>query len=346
MDYSKLGSTDLDVSKICLGTMTWGEQNSQQDAFEQMDYAVNHGVNFFDTAELYSIPPNANTYGQTERIIGEWFKSNKQRSNIILASKIAGPGEGWIDHIRQGKTRYNEAFISTAINDSLQRLQTDYIDLYQFHWPERSTNFFGPLGYTPVNDNFTPIKETLLALKKQVQAGKIRYIGLSNETPWGTTEFLRIAREFKLPVIVSVQNPYSLLNRSYEVGMAEISWREKCGLLAYSPLGFGALSGKYLHNQRPENARLTLFPDYSRYTNPAAVKATSRYVEIAKKYQLNPSQMALAFVNSRQFLTSTIIGATTMEQLAQNIASIDIKLNEAIIDEIEQVHQDISNPSP
>lgn len=346
MEYRKLGSTGVEVSTLCLGTMTWGEQNTREDAFEQMDYAVDYGVNFFDTAELYSIPPKASTYGETERIIGEWFKSRKQRSKIILASKIAGPGEGWIDHIRQGKTQFNDQYIAAALNDSLQRLQTDYIDLYQLHWPERHTNFFGPLGYTPVDDKFTPVKETLLALEKQVKAGKIRYIGLSNETPWGAAEFIHTAREFNLPLIASIQNPYSLLNRSYEVGMAEISWREKCGLLAYSPLGFGVLSGKYLHNHLPENARLTLFPDYARYSNPVAIRATQQYVELARQHRLEPAQMALAFVNSRPFLTSTIIGATTMEQLVQNIGSIDLKLSVEVLEGIEAIHQEISNPCP
>jgi len=346
MRYRKLGTTEIDVSAICLGTMTWGEQNTQQDAFAQMDYAIEQGVNFFDTAELYSIPPKASTYGQTERIIGEWFQSRKQRSKIVLASKMAGPGEGWIDHIRQGKTRFNEQYISSALNDSLQRLQTDYIDLYQLHWPERKTNFFGPLGYTPVEDDFTPIKDTLLALDKQVKAGKIRYIGLSNETPWGAMEFLRIARELDLPRIMSIQNPYSLLNRSYEVGLAEISWREKCGLLAYSPLGFGVLSGKYLQNSKPKNGRLTLFPDYARYSHRVAVTATKRYVALAHEHQLAPAQMALAFVSSRPFLTSTIVGATTMEQLKQNIDSINLELPSEVIEGIEQIHQETSNPCP
>ncbi|MEJ2142080.1 MAG: NADP(H)-dependent aldo-keto reductase [Gammaproteobacteria bacterium] len=346
MEYRELGNTGIDVSVICLGTMTWGEQNTRDEAFVQMDYALEQGVNFFDTAELYSIPPRAETYGSTEKIIGEWFRARGQRDRIILASKIAGPGENWIPHIRDGKTKFNKANIEKAVNDSLQRLQTDYIDLYQLHWPERNTNFFGQLGYTATSDHFTPIVETLEALQEHVTAGKIRYIGLSNETPWGVMSFLRIAEELGLPKLVSIQNPYNLLNRSYEVGLAEISWREQCGLLAYSPLGFGVLSGKYLNNHNPEGARITRWPDYTRYSNPQAISATEKYVLLAKKHDLDPVQMALAFVNTRPFLTSTIIGATSMKQLETNINSIEIKLSDEALDDIEAVHQEISNPSP
>ena len=277
MKYTKLGNTNIDVSVICLGSMTWGQQNTEQEAFSQMDYALEQGVNFFDTAELYSIPPNADTYGSTERIIGNWFKARKNRDKVFLASKIAGPGEGWIDHIRAGKTKFNQQNITQAVDASLKRLQTDHIDLYQLHWPERETNYFGKLNYTVTEDSFTSFRETLEALSQQVKAGKIRYIGLSNETPWGLTSFLHTAVELNLPRVMSVQNPYSLLNRSYEIGMAEISYREKCGLLAYSPLGFGALSGKYLNGAKPEQARLTLWPDYARYSNPQAITATEKY---------------------------------------------------------------------
>lgn len=346
MEYRKLGNTDIDVSTICLGTMTWGEQNTQQEGFAQMDYALEQGVNFFDTAELYSIPPKAESYGSTEAIIGEWFKTRNNRDKVILASKIAGPGEDWIPHIRDGKTQFNKANFETALNNSLKRLQTDYIDLYQLHWPERKTNFFGQLGYQATEDQFTPIAETLQALQEQITAGKIRYVGLSNETPWGTMSFLKIADEMSLPRIVSVQNPYCLLNRSYEVGMAEISYREHCGLLAYSPLGFGVLSGKYLDNQKPAGARITRWPDYTRYSNPQAISATKKYVALAKQHGLDPAQMALAFINSRPFLTSTIIGATNMEQLQANIASIDLNLADEVLDNIEEIHNQTPNPSP
>jgi aryl-alcohol dehydrogenase-like predicted oxidoreductase len=346
MEYRQLGNTDIEVSVICLGTMTWGQQNTQEEAFTQMDYALEQGVNFFDTAELYSIPPNAETYGSTETIIGNWLKKTGNRDEIILASKIAGPGEGWIPHIREGKTRYNPDNIEKAVNDSLKRLQTDYIDLYQLHWPERQTNFFGKLGYSASADHFTDFTETLQALDKQVQAGKIRYIGLSNETPWGVMQFLKISEQLNLPRVVSVQNPYNLLNRSYEVGLAEVSWHEQCGLLAYSPLGFGVLSGKYVNGQRPTGARLTLWPDYARYSSEPAVRATEQYTALALANGLNPAQMALAYVNSRPFLTSTIIGATNMEQLKANIASEEIKLSDEVLDGIEAIHSEISNPSP
>lgn len=347
MKYRKLGNTASDVSVICLGTMTWGEQNTREHAFEQMDYALSRGVNFIDTAELYAIPPRAPTYGLTEEIIGEWLQARGTRHQVILASKIAGPGEGWITHIRQGKTRFNQKDIGMALDASLRRLQTDYIDLYQLHWPERQTNFFGRLGFEPVSDEyFTPLLETLEALAEQVRAGKIRHIGLSNETPWGVMRFLHYAEQAGLPRIVSVQNPYSLLNRSYEVGLAEISWREKVGLLAYSPLGFGVLTGKYLHGARPEGARLTLFPEYTRYSQAAALSATEKYVALALAHGLEPAQMALTYVNSRPFLTSTIIGATTMAQLQCNIDSIDRHLSEEVMAAIEAIHAEYPNPSP
>ena len=347
MKYRALGQTDLDVSVICLGTMTWGEQNTPQEAFAQMDYAASRGVNFFDTAELYAIPPKAETYGRTEEIIGEWFKARGSREHIILASKIAGPGEGWIPHIRSGRTRFDRIDIAAAVDASLQRLKTDYIDLYQLHWPQREANFFGQLGFDiPADEQATPIVETLEALAAQVQAGKIRHIGLSNETPWGVMQFLHYAELAGLPRIVSVQNPYSLLNRTYEIGLAEVSWRERAGLLAYSPLGFGVLSGKYLDGARPKGSRLALFPDYTRYSSEAAVSATEQYVALAKQHQLDPAQMALAYVNSRPFLTSTIIGATTMEQLVSNIDSIELELSGEVLEGIEAIHGAHPNPSP
>jgi len=345
MKYRELGNTAIDVSTLCLGTMTWGEQNTESEAFEQLDYALDTGINFIDTAELYSIPPNGNTYGSTETIIGNWIKQRNNRDQFILASKIAGPGEGWVDHIREGKTTFNKQHITTALNNSLKRLNTDYIDLYQLHWPERKTNFFGELGYVAEADSFTSIRETLEALNEHVVAGKIRHIGLSNETPWGVMSFINTAIELNLPKIVSVQNPYSLLNRSYEIGLAEISYREGCGLLAYSPLGFGTLSGKYL-NQQPANARITLWPDYSRYTNQQAVAATEKYVALAREHDLDPAQMALAYVNTRPFLTSNIIGATNMTQLKSNIDSINLHLADEVVEGIEKIHTEHPNPSP
>ncbi len=347
MKYRKLGTTDIDVSVICLGTMTWGEQNTREEAFEQMDYALEQGVNFFDTAELYAIPARSETCGATETIIGEWMRARGTRDQVFLASKIAGPGPGWIDHIRKGQTRFNRRNICEALDNSLQRLQTDHIDLYQLHWPVRKTNFFGKLGYEAEDDeDATPIIETLLALGEQVRAGKIRYIGLSNETPWGVMKFLQYSAIAELPRVMTVQNPYSLLNRTYEIGLAELSCRERCGLLAYSPLGFGVLSGKYLGGARPEGARITLWPEYARYTNPRAVEATGRYVELARRHGLDPAQMALAYVHSRPFLTSTIIGATHMDQLRKDIASIDLVLDDEVLEGIEAIHQEIPNPSP
>lgn len=346
MHYRKLGNTDLDVSVICLGTMTWGEQNTQQEGFDQMDYALEQGVNFFDTAELYSIPAKAETYGSTETIIGHWLKQRGNRDKLILASKIAGPGEGWIDHIRNGQTVFNKKNMTEALNNSLKRLQTDYIDLYQLHWPERKIKLFDSLGYEAEIDSFTPVVETLEVLDGFIKVGKIRQIGLSNETSWGVMTFLNAAKEVNLPRMVTVQNPYSLLNRCYEVGLTEVSLREQCGLLSYSPLGFGVLSGKYLNNQHPDGARISLWPDYSRYSSPSAISATEKYVSLARHHGLDPAQMALAFVNSRAFLTSTIIGATNRQQLASNIASFDIVLSKDVLQGIESIHHEISNPSP
>lgn len=347
MKYNKLGTSDIDVSRICLGTMTYGEQNTEQEGHQQLDYALEQGVNFIDTAELYAIPPRGETYGATERVIGSWLKKRGRRDDIVLASKIAGPGPDWVSHIRGGHTRFDASNISRALDDSLQRLQTDYLDLYQLHWPERKTNYFGKLGYQADDSEaaLTPVYETLQALEKEVRAGKIRYIGLSNETPWGMMQFLWMARVLNLPAIVSVQNPYSLLNRTYEVGCAEISHREGVGLLAYSPLGFGVLTGKYL-DAEPAGARLTRWPHYARYSNEQAVSATRDYVELAHRHQLDPAQMALAYVNSRPFLSANIIGATDMQQLKNNIASIDLDLSEEVLDEIEAIHRRYPNPSP
>ena len=347
MLYRQLGKTDIKVSVICLGTMTFAEQNSEAEGHQQMDYALDHGVNFFDTAELYAIPPKAETYGRTEEIIGSWLQKNANREKVILASKIAGPGEGWVDHIRNGRSRFDHSNIETALNASLKRLQTDYIDLYQLHWPERETNFFGKLGYSCSHpETFTPIGETLQVLADQIAAGKIRYIGLSNETPWGVMRFLQVAEQMNLPGVVSIQNPYNLLNRSFEIGLAEVALREQVGLLAYSPLGFGVLSGKYLDGATPAGARITLWSDYTRYSNVQALAATRRYVDLARANGLDPAQMALAYANSRPFLTSTIIGATTMEQLISNIGSAMLELPEEVIEGIEAIHVQHPNPSP
>jgi aryl-alcohol dehydrogenase-like predicted oxidoreductase len=346
MLYRPLGDTDLKVSVICLGSMTWGEQNSEQEGHQQLDYALEQGINFIDTAELYAVPPKAETYGRTEEIIGNWLQRRGNREQVILASKIAGPGEGWIDYIRDGKTRFDRANLQTALEGSLRRLQTDYIDLYQLHWPERKSDRFSQGGYRHEETPFTPIRETLGALKELVSAGKIRYVGLSNETPWGVMEFLRAAAEFDLPRLVSIQNPYSLLNRLFEIGLAEIAHREGVGLLAYSPLGFGVLSGKYLEHRAGDRDRLRLFPDYDRYSNPQAQAATTEYVALAREHGLDPAQMALAYVNSRPFLTSTIIGATTMEQLRENIDSVRLTLSDEVLEGIEAIHTRHPNPSP
>ncbi len=346
MIYDKLGNTDIEVSKICLGTMTFGQQNSEQDAHEQLDFALDHGINFIDTAELYSVPAQKETQGSTERYIGTWLKNRSDRDKIILATKIAGPNLEFCSHIRENMS-YDERNFREAVHTSLERLQTDYIDLYQLHWPERTTNFFGKLGYTSHDDQWEDnILSILETLDKLVKEGKIRNIGLSNETPWGLSQFLKLAEKHNLPRVMSVQNPYSLLNRTYEVGMAEMSIREQAGLLAYSPLAFGVLTGKYLNGVMPENGRLTLFPSFKRYLVERATQATEQYAEIAKKYDLSLTHMALAYVNTRPFLTSNIIGATTLEQLKQNIESVNTQLSQECIQEIEAVHANNPNPAP
>ena len=346
MQYRPLGDSPLKVSALCLGTMTWGEQNTRNDAFAQIDRAREAGVNFMDVAEMYPVPPVAPTQGESERIIGEYFASRGQRDDWILASKIAGPG-AWLPHIREGKTRFTHQHIQNAVEGSLKRLQTDYIDLYQLHWPDRNTNFFGKLGYRhQADEDFTAIEDTLEALDVQVRTGKVRHIGLSNETPWGVMRFLQVAKERGWPRIVSVQNPYNLLNRSYEVGLAEVSMRERVGLLAYSPLAFGTLSGKYLDGKRPEKARLTLFERFSRYTNPQAQAAIEAYVKLAREHGMDPAQMALAFVTRQPFVTSNIIGATSMDQLNRNLSSINLGLSDALLEAIAAIHTAQPNPAP
>lgn len=345
MEYRKLGRTSVEVSVLCLGTMTWGEQNTEAEAHQQLDAALAAGVNFIDTAEMYPVPPKAETYTLTEQYIGNWLKRRGRRDDIVLASKVASRAD-WLDYIRDGQICLDRANIEQALHDSLTRLQTDYLDLYQLHWPDRNTNFFGELGYKHAPDHSVPIEETLRVLADLVAAGKVRHVGLSNETPWGVMEFLRLAEQYDLPRVVSVQNPYSLLNRSFEVGLAEVAHREDCGLLAYSPLGFGVLSGKYLHGQRPADARVTLYERFSRYSNAQAVAATEAYVGLAQEHGLDPAQMALAYVTSRPFLTSNIIGATSMVQLESNLASAQLRLSDEVMAGIEAIHQQQPNPAP
>ncbi|WP_338236474.1 NADP(H)-dependent aldo-keto reductase [Persicobacter diffluens] len=344
MKYSKLGNTSLEVSKICLGTMTFGQQNSEAEGHEQMDYALDQGVNFFDTAELYSIPPKAETQGSTERIIGSWFKKNGNRDKVILASKVAGPNPNfkWF----RGGADFSRQQIREAVEGSLQRLGTDYIDLYQLHWPDRSTNFFGQLGYEHQSDDVTDFAGILETMQELIYEGKIRYVGISNETPYGFMNYLHLANSKKMPRVMSIQNPYNLLNRSFEVGNAEIAIREQAGLLAYSPLGFGVLSGKYRNGQKPENARITIWPHYSRYSSEQCVQAVEGYAQVAEKYGLSLTELSLGFVNSRPFLTSNIIGATTLEQLRENIATVNVEITEEIMADINAVHQQFPNPAP
>ncbi len=346
MQYRRLGRTDLKVSALCLGTMTFGEQNSEADAHAQLDLASNSGINFFDTAEMYPVPPKAETQGLTERYIGSWLAKRGERDKRILATKVAGPAD-WLPYLRDGNLHLNRRNIESAIDSSLQRLQTDYIDIYQLHWPDRMTNFFGRLGYQHQDRNqSTSLLETLEILNDLVETGKIRYFGVSNETPWGLMQFLRLSEKYNLPRCVSIQNPYSLLNRTFEIGLAEIAHREDCGLLAYSPLGFGVLSGKYLDDARPQGARLTLYDRFDRYSNPQASAATRSYVELAREHSLDASQMALAWVTGQPFVTSNIIGATTLQQLQSNLESFHLQLPNNILDEIEEIHRQQPNPCP
>jgi len=345
MKFKKLGYTDIDISLICLGTMTWGEQNTEQEAHEQLDYALEQNINFIDTAEMYPVPPKPKTQGLTEQYIGTWLNQRGKRDDLVLATKVAGPGNG-LTYLRNGP-RLTKEHINQAIETSLTRLQTDYVDLYQLHWPDRSTNYFGKLGYE-VNDNEqqTPLLESIQAMDELVKQGKIRHWGFSNETPWGVMKALSICEQQGFVKPVSIQNPYNLLNRTYEIGLAEVSHRENIGLLAYSPMAFGALSGKYLSETPPKDARLTLFDRFVRYTNPQAIEATKTYVNLAKEFGLTPAQMSLAFVNQQDFVISNIIGATTMEQLKENIASVDLVLSDDVLAEIEKVHMLQPNPAP
>lgn len=344
MQFSQLGNTGLKVSKICLGTMTFGEQNTENEAHAQLDYAVAQGVNFIDMAEMYPVPPREPTQGRTEEYVGSWLKKSGQRKQVILASKVSGPG--MMPYLRDGPQLTPE-HINLALDASLKRLQTDYLDLYQVHWPARNTNYFGELGYQQVEtDTATSIEDAYACLVKAVEQGKVRHLGVSNETPWGVMQYQSLAHANDWPAMVSVQNPYSLLNRTYEVGLAEISHREKIGLLAYSPLGFGVLTGKYLNGNKPANARLTLFDRFDRYNSEQAVLATQAYVELARQYGYSPAQMALVFVSSRPFVTATITGATNLEQLTENIDSIKLELSQQVLEKIERLHQKQPNPCP
>ncbi|MDC3165585.1 aldo/keto reductase [Candidatus Pelagibacter sp.] len=344
MNYKNLGNTDLKVSTICLGTMTWGEQNTQNEAFEQMDFALDQGVNFWDTAELYAVPPRKETYGDTEEIIGKWFEKTKKREKVILATKVAGPAR---DYLRNGENSFVGPNLESALNNSLRRLKTDYVDLYQLHWPERKVNNFGRLGYVHQENEWNQFEDVLEELNKHIDQGKIRYVGLSNETPWGTMSFLKLSKDKNLPRMMSIQNPYSLLNRSYEVGLAEVSIREEIGCLSYSPLASGYLSGKYRNKKFPKGSRMERdFDFWTRYRKPNTEEAVELYYNISKKHNLDMSQMSIKFCEIQDFMTSVIIGATTMEQLKTNIESVNVNLSEDVIKEINNVQKIYPNPCP
>ena len=333
-----------EVSKICLGTMTWGQQNTEAEAHEQISYALDRGINMLDAAEMYPVPPRAETQGRTEEYIGTWFKKTGLRDKYILATKAAGPNPEF--HYLRGGPRFTREQLMEAVDGSLRRLQTDCIDLYQLHWPDRYTNFFGQRGYLHREQPETPIDETLRALQELVAAGKIKTIGLSNETPWGTMKFLELADREGLPRVESIQNPYGLLNRTYEIAMAEVSHREDVGLLAYSPLGMGLLTGKYRHGAKPEGSRMAVFERFTRYDGKETLEATEQYLQLADEHGLNPTHMALAFVNTRPFVLSNIIGATNMDQLKMNIDSLDVMLTKDVLKGIEAIQQRIPNPAP
>jgi aryl-alcohol dehydrogenase-like predicted oxidoreductase len=344
LKYASLGGSDLKVSRVGLGTMTWGEQNSEADAHAQMDVAVEQGINFFDAAEMYPVPPRAQTQGRTEQYIGTWLKKRGKRHELVIASKVTGPAEfPWL----RGGPRLDRKSVVAACEASLARLQIECIDLYQVHWPERPTNYFGRLGYRAADDSAcVPIEETLGALTDLQAQGKIRHVGISNESAWGLGEYLRLHREKKLPRVVSIQNPYNLLNRSFEIGLAEFAHREDVGLLAYSPLAFGVLSGKYLEGARPIGSRLTLFARFQRYTGAEAESATREYVQLAKAHSLDPAQMALAFVAMQPFVASTIIGQTTLPQLRANIAGAQAQLSAETVAALEKIHRRHTIPCP
>jgi len=347
MEYRPLGRSDIKVSAVCLGSMTWGIQNTQDEGFAQMDYARDQGVNFIDTAEMYPVAPKEETYGRTEEIIGNWLAARGGRDKMVIASKIVGPNAERFHYIRGGETRFNSKHITAAVETSLQRLKTDYIDLYQLHWPDRATNDFGSFAYEHQEGaDETPLEETLEALDAVVKAGKVRQIGVSNENPWGVMRLLALAEQGKGPRIVSIQNPYSFLNRSFETRLAEVAIREDVGLLAYAPLAAGTLTGKYLNDQWPAGARRTLWPDNKRYQGPQADKATAAYVQLARDQGLDPAELALAFVLSRRFMTAAIIGATTQAQLKTNIGAAKVTLNAETLAAIEAIHKIYTYPCP
>ncbi|EOI3442422.1 NADP(H)-dependent aldo-keto reductase [Cronobacter turicensis] len=346
MHYHRIPHSSLEVSTLGLGTMTFGEQNSEADAHEQLDYAVSQGINLIDVAEMYPVPPRPETQGLTETYVGNWLKKRANREKLVIASKVSGPSRNSDSGIRPNQT-LDRKNIRDALDASLKRLQTDYLDLYQVHWPQRPTNCFGKLGYTwsdsaPV----VTLLETLEALAEFQRAGKIRYIGVSNETAFGVMRYLHLADKHDLPRIVTIQNPYSLLNRSFEVGLAEVSQFEGVELLAYSALAFGTLTGKYLNGAKPAGARNTLFSRFTRYSSEQSQKAVAAYVDVAKHHGLDPAQMALAFVRQQQFVASTLLGATTMEQLKTNVESLHVTLNEDVLAELEAVHQVYTYPAP
>ena len=345
MDYNLLPGTEIKVSKICLGTMTFGRQNNEKEGHDQMDYSYDRGINFFDTAELYPVPPSPETQGETEKIIGSWLKKTGKRDKIIIASKVAGPSS-FSQHIRKNMS-YSKATINEAINNSLKRLRTDYIDLYQIHWPERVTNFFGKRGFEFHKEDQWKYNFDLIldVLNENIKEGKIRNIGISNETPWGLMKYVNESNENR-PKIISIQNPYSLLNRTFEIGNSEVCHKENIGLLAYSPLGFGTLTGKYLGGNMPKNARLTLFPHYDRFSNKESKKAIQKYYNLAKENGMSLTTMALSFVNDRSFVTSNIIGATSIDQLKENIDSYKIFLSDELLDKINIIHNNQPNPAP
>ncbi len=346
MHYHRIPHSTLEVSQLGLGTMTLGEQNSEADAHAQLDLAIRSGINFIDTAEMYPVPPRPETQGLTEQYIGSWLKQRGSRDKIILASKVAGPSRGNDASIRPDMA-LDRKNIRAALDASLKRLNTDYLDLYQLHWPQRQTNFFGKLGYQYSETTAqVTLLETLEALTEQVRAGKIRYIGVSNETAWGVMRYLQLAEKHELPRIVSIQNPYSLLNRSFEVGLAEISQHEGVELLAYSSLAFGTLSGKYLNGAQPAGARNTLFSRFTRYSGEQSQQAIAEYVALARQHQIDPSQMALAYVRQQPFVASTLLGATTLEQLQTNIDSFNLTLNAEILEGIEAIHRRFTYPAP